>query len=114
MGRNNHRADVSPGTINIKIMMKFYDKLAKWLCRFSSDKYVHFIVCLVVSFIVVRKSIDWCRMEGDAAVVVAIAFCLVAAVVKEIIDLRTKGVADVRDIAAGCVGAIVGSLMVLI
>ena len=53
-------------------------------------------------------------MEGGAAVVVAIAFCLVAAVVKEIIDLRTKDVADVRDIAAGCVGAIVGSLMVLI
>lgn len=29
-------------------MKKLYDKIANFLCSFTSDKYVHFIVCMIL------------------------------------------------------------------
>ena len=96
------------------MMLGFYEKIAQWLCKIESDKYVHLLVCLIASFVVARKSIGWGGAEHGTAVMIGCAFSLLLAVVKEIIDLRTKDVADVRDVAAGCIGSIAGSLMVLI
>ena len=95
-------------------MMNVFDKIARWLCKFESDKYVHLLVCLVLAFAIARKSVDWGGAESGAAVIIGIGFGSALAVVKEIVDLRRKDVADIRDLLSGVVGSLMGSLMILI
>lgn len=95
-------------------MMNVFDKIARWLCKFESDKYVHLLVCLVLAFAIAHKSVDWGGAESGAAVIIGIGLSAGIAFVKEVIDFRTKGAADLRDLFFGIIGGVIGSLMILI
>ena len=36
----------------MKKLLKIWDKAAEWLCGFGSDKWVHFVVATIISFLV--------------------------------------------------------------
>lgn len=80
------------------------------LAAIGSDKYLHFIAGLIIAFVLGRL---FANVEAWAFP--AITGVLLLMVVKECVDyyLRDEQL-DLKDIAAGLVGAVVGVLMCLL
>lgn len=91
----------------MKRLIKFYDGVAEWLCHFTADKYVHFVVvgfiCWAVAFFDV---LIWHRPASVAASIAVIAAFLIA-LTKEIADFFRGEDFDGKDLLFGCVGAII-------
>ena len=82
-------------------------KVANILCKIGSDKYVHFIVCMLLSFFLGSTSL----LFKNVLIVLLIAFFVpvIAGVLKELTDDHI----DKKDIIADVIGTIVGMLLVL-
>lgn len=86
-----------------------YDRCSTWLCGFDGDKYVHFIACQLIAFLVARLLSVFVRKELAAAIGVVVA--IVGGVLKEYVKDDSV---DKDDIRADIAGAITGGLQSLI
>lgn len=85
-------------------MKKIYAKLVGWLYEISIDKYLHFIVGLIVaSFFGITLDMAVCIVP-----VIVVAFA------KELFDGMGLGVADWRDFTATVLGGAIIQLFVLL
>ena len=82
-------------------------RLSEWLCKIGSDKYVHFIVCMLLSFFLGSTSL----LFKNVLIALLIAFFVpvIAGVLKELTDDHI----DKKDIIADVIDTIVGMLLIL-
>lgn len=88
-------------------------KLAEWLCSFSSDKYVHYIVCLIGTLLVSKILVLLCHCPAyKGAVAAAIVFFFIG-LFKEFFDTIYENLEkyDWHDVKADVFGLITGALL---
>lgn len=99
----------------MKKVFEIYDKVAQWLCSFDSDKYVHLLFGLLVSF-----AVSWVFMlttMGATKPVCAVCGVITAAFVgfiKEVVDFFRDKPFDGQDWLFTVIGGVIGALMFLI
>lgn len=86
-------------------MKKLYNKIANFLCSFTSDRYVHFIVCMIlVQLISLFISFYY-----------AILIVFILGLCKEIFDSKQKDDKfDIKDLLADILGIITEGLILMI
>ena len=86
-------------------MKKLYNKIANFLCSFTSDKYVHFIVCIILVQLIALFIPFYYAM--------LIVFIL--GLGKEIFDSKQKDDKfDVKDLLADILGIVIEGLILMI
>ncbi len=100
-------------------MKDLYNKIAEWLCSFSSDKYMHFIIMLIFTFLFVKLMTSVFTYIGcDYPVLfvtsLAIIIGLIISIGKEKWDLKREGIYEKGDVIADAFGIISGCLMSII
>ena len=86
-------------------MKKLYNKIANFLCSFTSDKYIHFIVCMILVQLIALFIPFYYAM--------LIVFIL--GLGKEIFDSKQKDDKfDVKDLLADILGIITEGLILMI
>lgn len=86
-------------------MKKLYNKIANFLCSFTSDKYVHFIVCMIL----VQLISLFIPFYYAMLIVFILGLC------KEIFDSKQKDDKfDVKDLLADILGIIIEGLILII
>ena len=86
-------------------MKKIYNKIANFLCSFTSDKYVHFIVCMILVQLIALLIPFYYAM--------LIVFLI--GLLKEIFDSKQKDDKfDVKDLLADILGIIIEGLILMI
>ena len=96
-------------------IMKIYNKVANWLCTIGADKYVHGIVGFAIAYVV--SLIFEVTTKGFPLInYAACGFfaCLLAMVLKELIDFMRDERPDFYDFLAGVIGGIVGGIIFLL
>lgn len=99
----------------MKKVLSVYDKVAEWLCSFTSDRYVHLLAGLLVSF-----AAAWVFILTTAGATKPVcAVCGVIAAVfigllKEIADFFRDKPFDAKDWLFTAVGGVIGALMFLV
>lgn len=86
-------------------MKKIYNKIANFLCSFTSDRYVHFIVCMIlVQLISLLISFYY-----------AMLIVFILGLSKEIYDSKQKDDKfDIKDLLADSLGIIIEGLILMI
>lgn len=86
-------------------MKKIYNKIANFLCSFTSDRYVHFIVCMILVQLISLLIPFYYAM--------LIVFIL--GLSKEIYDSKQKDdIFDIKDLFADSLGIIIEGLILMI
>lgn len=91
-------------------------KLAEWLCSFSSDKYVHYIVCLIGTLVMSKIIVLLCHCPAyKGAVTAAVVFFFIG-LFKESFDTIYENLEkyDWYDVKADVFGLITGALLSLL
>ena len=100
-------------------MKNLYNKISELLCSFSPDKYVHYIVMLIFTFLFAKLmtfafTYIGCNYPTLFAIALTAIIGLVIGIGKEKWDLKREGVFDYNDIKADILGIITGCLMSII
>ncbi len=100
-------------------MKNLYNKIAEWLCSFRSDKYVHFIIMLIFTFLFAKLmkfvfTYTGCNYPILLATGSAVLIGLIVSFGKEEWDLKREGVYEKSDVIANIIGIISGCLMSII
>ncbi len=98
----------------MKKVFSVYDKVAEWLCSFTSDKYVHLLFGLVIGFAVAWVFI--LTTAGATKPVCAVCGVIAAALIglfKEVTDFFRDKPFDAKDALFTAVGGVIGALMFL-
>ena len=100
-------------------MKNLYNKISELLCSFSPDKYVHYIVMLIFTFLFAKlMSLAFTYIGCNYPTLFAIALAAISGLAigigKEKWDLKREGVFDYNDIKADILGIISGCLMGII
>ena len=82
-------------------------RLTEWLCKIDSDKYVHFIVCMLLSFFLGSTSLLFKKVW--IALLIAFFAPIITGVIKELSDDHV----DKKDLIADVIGTVFGMLLVL-
>lgn len=96
----------------MKKVFRVYDKVAEWLCSFTSDKYVHLLAGLLISF-----AVAWVFILNTAGATEPVcAVCgVIAAVfvgfIKEVVDFFRDKPFDGGDVLFTVVGGIIGAVL---
>ena len=86
-------------------MKKIYNKIANFLCSFTSDKYVHFIVCMILVQLI----------SLFIPVLYAMLIVFILGLCKEIFDSKQKDDKfDIKDLLADNLGIVIGGLILMI
>ena len=86
-------------------MKKLYNKIANFLCSFTSDKYVHFIVCMIL--------VQLISLFIPFYYAMLIVFLI--GLLKEIFDSKQKDDKfDVKDLLTDSLGIIIEGLILMI
>lgn len=86
-------------------MKKIYNKIANFLCSFTSDKYIHFIVCMILVQLI----------SLFIPVLYAMLIVFILGLCKEIFDSKQKDDKfDVKDLLADILGIIIEGLILII
>ena len=99
----------------MKKILKIWNEAAEWLCGFGSDKWVHFIVGAIISFLVA-----WIFMATTAgATALGSAFCgafgaLIAGMGKEVADEFCDQDFCVADVIFTAVGGVLGGILFIL
>ena len=99
----------------MKKILSVYDKIAQWLCSFDSDKYVHLLFGLLVSF-----AVAWVFILTTAGATKPVcAVCgVIAAVfvgfIKEVVDFFRDKPFDGGDVLFTVIGGIIGAVLYLV
>ena len=86
-------------------MKKIYNKIANFLCSFTSDRYVHFIVCIIlVQLVSLLISFYY-----------AMLIVFILGLSKEIYDSKQKNDKfDIKDLLADSLGIIIEGLILYV
>lgn len=99
----------------MKKILRVYDRLAAWLCKWGSDKYVHLLAGLLISYLWLCVLLT---VRGDGMRMIYAWYGVVAAggvaLIKELIDDMRGGRIDPQDIVFTMAGGLIGSLLFLI
>ena len=96
----------------MKKVFEIYDRVAQWLCSFDSDKYVHLLFGLLISF-----AVAWVFMlttMGATKPVCAVCGVIAAVLIgllKEIADFFRDKPFDAKDWLFTVIGGVIGALM---
>lgn len=94
-------------------MYKIYIKVNSWLASWGSDKYLHLLACLLVSFIVAAGLHIFISNKGNCSLAgFGLAFCL--GIAKEMWDHVKGGDFDITDLDFSTTGALIGMLLFLL
>ena len=96
----------------MKKILSVYDKVAQWLCSFDSDKYVHLLFGLLVSFAVAWVFV--LTTAGTTKPVCAVCGVIAAVLIgllKEIADFFRDKPFDAKDWLFTVIGGVIGALM---
>lgn len=99
----------------MKKVFSVYNKVAEWLCSFSSDKYVHLLIGLLISF-----AVSWVFILttiGASKPVCAVCGVIAAVFVgfiKEVVDFFRDKPFDAKDWLFTVIGGVIGALTFLI
>ena len=86
-------------------MKKLYNKIANFLCSFTSDRYVHFIVCMILVQLI----------SLFISVLYAMLIVFILGLCKEIFDSKQKDDKfDIKDLLADILGIITEGLILMI
>lgn len=86
-------------------MKKLYNKIASFLCSFTSDKYVHFIVCMILVQLIALF----------IPVLYAMLIVFILGLCKEIFDSKQKDDKfDIKDLFTDILGIITEGLILII
>lgn len=86
-------------------MKKLYNKIANFLCSFTSDKYVHFIVCMILVQLIALF----------IPVLYAMLIVFILGLGKEIFDSKQQDDKfDLKDLFADSLGIITEGLILMI
>ena len=86
-------------------MKNIYNKIANFLCSFTSDKYVHFIVCMILVQLI----------SLFIPVLYAMLIVFILGLCKEIFDSKQKDdIFDIKDLLADILGIITEGLILII
>lgn len=91
-------------------MLDLYTKIAEWLCSWRADRWLHFVVSLIIAF-AVAKIATATGFDKGGAVATAFAVCIVLGVAKECLDSQRDCAFDVWDLLFGVIGTAVGLAM---
>ena len=99
----------------MKKLLEVWNKAAEWLCGFGSDKWVHFVVGAIISFLV--ASILMATTAGATAL--GTAFCgafgaLIAGMGKEVADVFCNKDFSLSDIIFTAVGGVLGGVLFIL
>ena len=99
----------------MKKIFSVYDKVAEWLCSFTSDKYVHLLAGLLIGFL---GSLLFAATTKNGTEV-AYAFCgwfaaVLIGLFKEVVDFFRDKPFDAKDWLFTAVGGVIGALMYLV
>lgn len=98
----------------MKKILSVYDRVAEWLCSFGSDKYVHLLLGLLISF-----AVSWAFMlttMGATKPVCAVCGMIAAVFVgfiKEVVDFFRDKPFDGVDILFTIAGGVIGAVLYL-
>lgn len=98
----------------MKKVFSVYDTVAEWLCSFDSDKYVHLLFGLLISF-----AVSWVFILSTMGATKPVcAVCgVIAAVfvgfIKEVIDFFRDKPFDGVDILFTIAGGVIGAVLYL-
>ena len=98
----------------MKKIFSAYDRVAEWLCSFGSDKYVHLLFGLLISF-----AVSWVFMlttMGATKFVCAVCGVIAAVFVgfiKEVVDFFRNKPFDGVDILFTIAGGVIGAVLYL-
>lgn len=93
-------------------MKKLYNKFAKWMCTIPSDKYAHFIVSLVLAFLVAQLAdLVIPNASRQGCLVLGCAMALSVGTIKEEKDFERDGYWTNSDLIADAIGVIMGGMM---
>lgn len=96
----------------MKKVFEIYDKVAEWLCSFDSDKYVHLLFGLLISFAVAWVFI--LNTAGATKPVCAVCGVIAAVLIglfKEVVDFFRDKPFDGWDVLFTVVGGIIGAVL---
>ena len=86
-------------------MKKIYNKIANFLCSFTSDRYVHFIVCMILVQLI----------SLFIPILYAMLIVFILGLCKEIFDSKQKDDKfDIKDLLADILGIITEGLLLMI
>ena len=86
-------------------MKKLYNKIANFLCSFTSDRYIHFIVCIILVQLI----------SLFIPVLYAMLIVFILGLCKEIFDSKQKDDKfDIKDLLADILGIITEGLILMI
>lgn len=88
-------------------MKNIYIKVRTLLENIPTDKYIHFNVCLFISFALMRifPLPKWVRF------IVAVVTTILVGIGKEVYDYYDYGLFDCKDLLADCIGAVAGATL---
>lgn len=101
--------------MTMKKILRIYDKIAAWLCKWGSDKYVHLLAGLLISYLWLCVLLA-VRGDGDCIIFMlnGIGVSGLVALLKEIADCMRYGKIDIYDIVFTMAGGLIGALLFLI
>lgn len=99
----------------MKKISEVYNKVVQWLCNFGSDKWLHLIVGLMVSFLGAVVFATTTK-NGDMVTYAFCGWCVATAVGlgKEIIDFFHEGDFDGADCLFTMLGGVIGAVIYMI
>lgn len=98
----------------MKKVLSVYDKVAQWLCSFTSDKYVHLLFGLFVSFAVAWVFIlTTAEATKPVCAVCGVISAVLIGLFKEVVDFFRDKPFDAKDWLFTVVGGVFGALMFL-
>ena len=88
-------------------------KITQYISSIGTDKYMHFLVCEVLAWLIARV-LRLCGVDQWAAMAVGFGVAVAVGVSKELYDRYVQHeVFDWQDIVADVIGAVVGAIMSL-
>lgn len=93
-------------------LFDYYDKTANYLAKFGSDKYLHFIVGIIISYLIAllfSYTNPGCHVTAYMFTgILGTGLCMLA---KEAIDFFRGGFFDIKDFLFGFLGGVLGSIL---
>lgn len=94
------------------MIKRIYNKLANILCSIPSDKLIHKDISFIISFLLIKA------ISPIAGLIVSIIISNIITIgidiYKEYLDSKGDNIFDKKDIIAGVIGSVLGSLFAII
>ncbi len=95
-------------------MKTMYEKVANWLCGFGSDKWVHLLTCLVITFVVTVFVRTTFHDDGYVSAGIGACGAMMVGFFKEWWDNFTTGEFGYSDLVFDAVGCLMGAGMLCV